>query len=152
MQAKYGMVKTFHTSDGEEIKLVFNAMTFVIYMNYTGRDLMADFTKLAISQSQSVKTLRPGLIEQIGSGDFSGITEEELAEVAKINTQDANQFLIDFIAALIATAVYPQRVDYCDVIYSIPIEMLYDKDFSAELLELLKFGLVPSDGKKKVQI
>lgn len=152
MQSKYGMVKTFHTSEGDEIKLVFNAMTFVIYMNYTGRDLMNDFTKLAISQTQNVQTLRPGLIEEVGRGDFSNVTEEEMSQLAKINTQESNQFLIDFIAALIATASYPQRVDYCDVIMCIPIEMLYDKDFSAELLELLKFGLVPNDVKKKAQI
>lgn len=152
MQSKYGMVKTFHTSEGDEIKLVFNAMTFVIYMNYTGRDLMNDFTKLAISQTQNVQTLRPGLIEEVGRGDFSNVTEEEMSQLAKINTQESNQFLIDFIAALIATASYPQRIDYCDVIMCIPIEMLYDKDFSAELLELLKFGLVPNDVKKKVQI
>lgn len=152
MQSKYGMVKTFHTSEGDEIKLVFNAMTFVIYMNYTGRDLMNDFTKLAISQTQNVQTLRPGLIEEVGRGDFSNVTEEEMSQLAKINTQESNQFLIDFIAALIATARYPQRIDYCDVIMCIPIEMLYDKDFSAELLELLKFGLVPNDVKKKVQI
>lgn len=152
MQSKYGMVKTFHTSEGDEIKLVFNAMTFVIYMNYTGRDLMNDFTKLAISQTQNVQTLRPGLIEEVGRGDFSNVTEEEMSQLAKINTQESNQFLIDFIAALIATASYPQRIDYCDVIMCIPIEMLYDKDFSAELLELLKFGLIPNDVKKKVQI
>lgn len=152
MQSKYGMVKTFHTSEGGEIKLVFNAMTFVIYMNYTGRDLMNDFTKLAISQTQNVQTLRPGLIEEVGRGDFSNVTEEEMSQLAKMNTQESNQFLIDFIAALIATASYPQRIDYCDVIMCIPIEMLYDKDFSAELLELLKFGLVPNDVKKKVQI
>lgn len=152
MQSKYGMVKTFHTSEGDEIKLVFNAMTFVIYMNYTGRDLMNDFTKLAISQTQNVQTLRPGLIEEVGRGDFSNVTEEEMSQLAKINTQESNQFLIDFIAALIATASYPQRIDYCDVIMCIPIEMLYDKDFSTELLELLKFGLVPNDVKKKVQI
>ena len=48
MQSKYGMVKTFRNGDGDEIKLVFNAMTFVIYMNYTGRDLMNDFSKLAV--------------------------------------------------------------------------------------------------------
>nr|DAG57228.1 MAG TPA: hypothetical protein [Bacteriophage sp.] len=152
MQSKYGMVKTFHTSEGDEIKLVFNAMTFVIYMNYTGRDLMNDFTKLAISQTQNVQTLRPGLIEEVGRGDFSNVTEEEMSQLAKMNTQESNQFLIDFIAALIATASYPQRIDYCDVIMCIPIEMLYDKDFSAELLELLKFGLVPNDVKKKAQI
>lgn len=152
MQSKYGMVKTFHTSEGDEIKLVFNAMTFVIYMNYTGRDLMNDFTKLAISQTQNVQTLRPGLIEEVGRGDFSNVTEEEMSQLAKMNTQESNQFLIDFIAALIATASYPQRIDYCDVIMCIPIEMLYDKDFSTELLELLKFGLVPNDVKKKVQI
>ena len=151
MQGKYGMVKTYHNDD-VEIKLVFNAMTFVIYMNYTGRDLMNDFSKLAISQSQNVQTLRPGLIDEIGQGDFSHVTEEELSQLSKINSGEANQFLIDFISALIATAEYPKRIDYCDAIMSIPIEMLYDRDFSNELLELLKFGLVPNDSKKKVQI
>lgn len=152
MQSKYGMVKTFRNGDGDEIKLVFNAMTFVIYMNYTGRDLMNDFSKLAVSQAQNVQSLRPGLIDEIGQGDFSHVTEEELSQLSKINSGEANQFLIDFISALIATAEYPKRIDYCDAIMSIPIEMLYDRDFANELLELLKFGLVPNESKKKVQI
>lgn len=148
MDSKYGMVKRYVTEEGDEILFVFNAMTFVIYMNYTGRDLMSDFTKLVINQNTTVKQLRPELLSELESGDLSNVTEEEIAQLSALNSAETNQFMLDYIAALIATAKYPQRIDYCDAICQIPISMLYDKAFANELFELMQFGLVPG-GKKK---
>lgn len=155
------MVKTYRHDEFDEtgkivkteyVKLVYNVMTYVIYQNYTGRDLQADFHKLVVSNMDIVNSVSKETMEKLDKGllnasNIDELPEEDVQALMKINNPDTNLFLIDFIASLIATAKYPTRVAYEDIIFEIPLEMLQDESFTNELLDLMKFGL---PDKKKV--
>lgn len=155
------MVKTYRHDEFDEtgkivkteyIKLVYNVMTYIIYQNYTGRDLQADFHKLVVSNMDIVNSVSKETMEKLDKGllnasNIDELPEEDVQALMKINNPDTNLFLIDFIASLIATAKYPTRVAYEDIIFEIPLEMLQDESFTNELLDLMKFGL---PDKKKV--
>lgn len=155
------MVKTYNVHGEDEngnyviidrIKLVFNVTTFIIYHGYTGHDLMADFNNLALENMSNMEKIRPEIKEQIKSGtlDMASLTAEDIKLLATLDNAQNNTFLLNFIASLIATARYPEKVDYIDIINEIPMEMLRDKDFANELRELMAFGL--ADKKKQVML
>ena len=162
--ANYGMVKTYryeqYDDNGklikiDDIKMVFNVMTYIIYQNYTGRDLQADFQKMladnmAIYDKVSAETkdkLNGGVLT---SEDLANMPTEDLVTLMELSNPKTNMFLVDFIASLIATAKYPKKVDYEEIIFEIPMQMLSDASFANELFELMTFG-VPEHSKKKVQ-
>ena len=155
------MVKTYRHDEFDDngkivkteyVKLVYNVMTYVIYQNYTGRDLQADFHKLIANNIDIVNSVSKETREMLDKGlvnnsNIAELPEQDLQALMKISNPDTNLFLIDFIASLIATAKYPTRVAYEDIIFEIPLEMLQDESFTNELLDLMKFGL---PDKKKV--
>ena len=155
------MVKTYRHDEFDDngkivkteyVKLVYNVMTYVIYQNYTGRDLQADFHKLIASNIDIVNSVSKETREMLDKGlvnnsNIAELPEQDLQALMKISNPDTNLFLIDFIASLIATAKYPTRVAYEDIIFEIPLEMLQDESFTYELLDLMNFGLID---KKKV--
>lgn len=161
MANNYGMVKTYRHDEFDDngkivkteyVKLVYNVMTYVIYQNYTGRDLQADFHKLIANNIDIVNSVSKETREKLDKGlinnsNIAELPEQDLQALMKISNPDTNLFLIDFIASLIATAKYPTRVAYEDIIFEIPLEMLQDESFTNELLDLMKFGL---PDKKKV--
>lgn len=155
------MVKTYRHDEFDEtgkivkteyIKLVYNVMTYIIYQNYTGRDLQADFHKLVVSNMDIVNSVSKETMEKLDKGllnasNIDELPEEDVKALMKMSNPDTNLFLVDFIASLIATAKYPTKIAYEDIIFQIPLEMLQDESFTNELLDLMKFGL---PNKKKV--
>ncbi len=159
--ANYGMVKTYRYEQYDDngkivkinnIKMVFNVMTYIIYQNYTGRDLQADFQKMiaehvAIYDSISEETKQKLNDKVLTAEDFATMPESDVQTLMKMSNPMTNLFLVDFIASLIATAKYPTKVNYEDIIYEIPMEMLTDESFANELFDFMRFG-VPESKKK----
>ena len=119
MMKQYGLIKTI---DG--IKLSATAMTFILYKSYFGRDLLSDIVGFAGKFSKSPIT--------------SKTTEAEI--LANINMGEIefdSEFLLNFIASLIATAQYPNKPDVADLILSIPPYWIADKDIIADLMDFL---------------
>lgn len=142
------------------IKLVYNVLTLANYMNFTGRDLMSDLTAVCLKSSSLFQKIDKSKISDYFKGlidkndfsdiDISRLTPEDMTELSKINSSDNTIFLINFIASLMATARYPEVVDFAELINEIPMAMLFDQKFTAELYELMAFGLKESLKKNKL--
>lgn len=50
---QYGMIKTLKVSDDEELKLCGNALTFILYKSYFGRDLLNDIIGFAKKKTRT---------------------------------------------------------------------------------------------------
>jgi len=117
--SKYGLVKTL--KDGEdEIKLVGNAMTFVLYKSYFGKDLLNDIVGFAKANSGAVN-LKAEDLTLNNLDDFNFDTE----------------FILNLIAALMATAQYPVKPDIGELIMSIPPHFLTDAEILTDVLQFL---------------
>ena len=145
---------TGETKVVSETKLVFNAMTFVIYKNYFGTDLMADRNKLYFEQASNLHAVRPEIVKQIQETqtiDWEKVTPEDIEALSKLDTFGSQQFIVQLIVAMMATARYPQKCDVNDLIMEMPESMLYDADFvQNELPELMTHGLQTATQKKTV--
>jgi len=116
---KYGLVKTL--KDGEnEIKLVGNAMTFVLYKSYFGRDLLNDIVSFA----------------QANSGAINLKAEDVTLENLNAFSFDT-EFILGLIASLMATAQYPTKPDIGELIMGIPPHFLTDAEVISDVLEFL---------------
>jgi len=116
---KYGLVKTI--GEGESaIKLVGNALTFVVYKNYFGKDLLNDIIGFA-KKNSGAADLNPNNIslDNIDSFDFD------------------SEFILQLIASLMATAQYPIKPDIGELIMSIPPHFIMDTEVITQLLEFL---------------
>ena len=133
---KYGLVKKLMVDEntGSSVTLVGNAMTFVLYKSYFGRDLLNDIITFARANSNK------DTIEKVMAlGDISDIKESDAAQVLE-SMGDFNfdtEFILNFMAALIATAKYPERVNVADVIMEIPPHFLVDTEVVSEVVEFL---------------
>lgn len=173
---QYGMTKVYNATVTEpqyddngnivgekevvkSIKLVYNVLTLANYMNYTGRDLMADLTETCLKSAGTLKQIDRSKISDylkkqiddndLSNVDFTRLTPEDMTELSKVNSSSSTMFLINFIASLMATARYPETVDFAELINEIPIEMLFDQKFVSELYEFMAFGLRESLKKNK---
>jgi len=131
--AKHGLVKTL--KDGEdEIKLVGNAMTFILYKSYFGRDLLNDIVTFAKANSNK------DLMDKIMAiGDIENIAQHEAEKIldGMDGYQFDTEFVLNFMAALMATAQYPQKPDVGDLIMQIPPHFLVDREIVSEVIEFL---------------
>jgi hypothetical protein len=138
----YGLVKTI---DG--VKLVGNAMSFILYKNYFGRDLLNDIVAFAKANANSDTVKRLAAFGVKDAGDLSSLTDEQQAELfaATDGYKFDSEFVLNFAAALIATARYPEKVDVTEIIMEIPPHWLADKEVVTELMEFLSLFI---KGKK----
>jgi hypothetical protein len=129
---KYGFVKTLR--DGEnEIKLCGNARTLTLYKSYFGRDLFNDIVAFAKKNSS------PGMLEKIQGLNVENITDDQAMKLYE--TLDEfhfdTEFITNFIVALMATALYPEKMSKDDLIDFIPPHFLTDQELIGEVLEFL---------------
>jgi hypothetical protein len=144
---KYGLEKIL--KDGEnEIKLVGNAVTFILYKSYFGRDLLNDiiqFAKANADKTAFEKLLGLGVKS---ADDIEKLTEDQLAGVYK-NMDDITfdtEFVLNFIASLMATAQYPSKPDVAELICAIPPHFVIDQGIVTELLEFLSLFISQKKG------
>jgi len=144
-----GLVKTMDDGNGGQIKLVGNALTFILYKSYFGRDLLNDivafaknsadaatvkkFSELNVKTAADIDKLDDAAREKL----FAGITDY------KFDTE----FVLNFIAALMATAQYPQKPDVTDLIIEIPPYWIADKAVVSELMEFLSLFITEKKTK-----
>ena len=134
---QYGLIKTITTTEGEEIKLCGNALTFILYKSYFGKDLLNDIIGFAKKNSNkdTLEKLKEYNIETIE--DLEKLEDKEANEVLSTMEQyefDC-EFILNFIASLIATAQYPNKMDVGELIMSIPPYVITDKGIISELLD-----------------
>ena len=132
----YGLVKTLKTDYGKEIKLVGNAMTFILYKSYFGRDLLSDIVAFAKANANAemVKGINVKTADDINALDRE--TRERVINAAGEYKFDS-EFIINFLSALIATARYPEKPDIVSIITEIPPYFITDGEIIAELTEFL---------------
>lgn len=134
---QYGLIKTIKTEDGEELKLCGNAFTFILYKSYFGRDLLNDIIAFAKKNSNkdTLTKLREYSIESVE--DLEKLTDEETSDVfSTIESYEFDsEFILNFIASLIATAEYPNKPDVGELIMSIPPYVVTDKTIISDLLD-----------------
>ena len=139
---KYGLVKTF--KDGEnEIKLMGNAMTFILYKSYFGRDLLNDIIEFAKKNSSK------DLLDKVGNiGKVEDLDPEQSAKLLDSigDFHFDTEFILNFIASLIATAQYPERASVADLITQIPPHFLVDHEILNEVLEFLSLFIKQRQG------
>jgi len=144
-----GLVKTMDDGNGGQIKLVGNALTFILYKSYFGRDLLNDIVAFAKNSTDAgtVKKFSDLNIKEIT--DVAMLTEAEQEELLEAvgDYKFDTEFVLNFIAALMATAQYPTKPDITDLIIEIPPHWIADKAVVSELMEFL--ALFITDKKKK---
>lgn len=130
---KHGLVKVL--KDGEdEIKLVGNALTFVLYKSYFGRDLLNDIVGFA------KKNTNAEVMEKLlAMGDLEKIEDEKALALldSMADYSFDSEFILQFMAALMATAQYPNKPDVGELIMQIPPHFVVDRDVVQEVVEFL---------------
>jgi len=133
MMTKHGLVKVL--KDGEdEIKLVGNALTFVLYKSYFGRDLLNDIVGFA------KKNTNAEVMEKLlAMGDLEKIEDEKALALldSMADYSFDSEFILQFMAALMATAQYPNKPDVGELIMQIPPHFVVDRDVVQEVVEFL---------------
>lgn len=134
---QYGLIKTIKLSDDEELKLCGNAMTFILYKSYFGRDLLNDIISFAKKNSnkETLEKLKQYKIESVD--DIDKLDDKQTSEVlATMESYEFDsEFILNFVAALIATAEYPNKIDVGELIMSIPPYIVTDNTTIMELLD-----------------
>lgn len=137
------------TTERKELLLVFNPLTLVKYYNYVGREFMTDFFEVALSSKNNFEHLSKEVKDKIEKGEEITADALSTADIKTLNSIDYSahmEFFLNTIAAMIATREHPRKLDFADIISSIPLMILYDSKFLNELLSVITFGLK----KKKI--
>ena len=144
-----GLVKTMDDGDGGKIKLVGNALTFILYKSYFGRDLLNDIVNFAKNSADAATVKKFGKLKIETITDVATLSEEQQEELLSAvgDFKFDSEFVLNFIAALMATARYPEKADITDIIVEIPPHWIADKAVVSELMEFL--ALFITDKKKK---
>ena len=147
----YGLVKTLDDGQGGKIKLAGNALTFILYKSYFGRDLLNDIVAFAKSSADAETIKRFNNLKVRTADDLAQLTETEQAQLltAVGEYKFDTEFVLNFIAALMATAKYPSKPDVTDLIIEIPPWWIADKAIISELMEFL--SLFITDKQNKIQ-
>lgn len=147
----YGLVKTLDDGQGGKIKLAGNALTFILYKSYFGRDLLNDIVAFAKSSADAETIKRFNNLKVKTADDLAQLTEREQAQLltAVGEYKFDTEFVLNFIAALMATAQYPNKPDVTDLIIEIPPWWIADKAIISELMEFL--SLFITDKQNKIQ-
>ena len=144
---QYGLVKKIQVGD-DELKLCGNALTFILYKSYFGKDLLNDIINFAKKNSNkdTLEKLSKYNIKSVD--DMDKLSDEQTAEVLEtIGTyQFDSEFILNFVASLIATAEYPNKPEVGELIMSIPPSIVTDNELISELLEF--FSLFISQKKR----
>ncbi len=133
---QYGLVKTLKY-ENDEIKLCGNAFTFILYKSYFGRDLLNDIISFAKKNSNkaTLDKLKEFKIKSVE--DIDKLDDDKTMQV--LETMESydfdSEFILNFIASLMATAEYPQKLDVAELIMSIPPSIITDEKTIAELLD-----------------
>ena len=77
----YGLVKTLDDGSGGKIKLAGNALTFILYKSYFGRDLLNDIVKFAKNSADAGAVQKFNSLNIRTAEDLSGLSEVEQAEI-----------------------------------------------------------------------
>ena len=144
---QYGLIKTLQVGDGDEIKLCGNALTFILYKSYFGKDLLNDIISFAKNNSnkamlEKLKEYKVETMEDIEKLD-DGQTVEVLSTMETYNFDC--EFILNFVASLMATAQYPSKPEIGELIMSIPPSIITDQKTITELLDF--FSLFISQKK-----
>ena len=144
-----GLVKTMDDGNGGQIKLVGNAMTFILYKSYFGRDLLNDIVNFAKNSADTAVVKKFGKMNIQTVTDVANLSDEEQESLLNAvgDFKFDTEFVLQFIAALMATAKYPEKPDVTDLIMEIPPHWVADKAVVSELMEFL--SLFITDKKKK---
>ena len=130
---KHGLVKILKDGD-DEIKLVGNALTFVLYKSYFGRDLLNDIVGFA------KKNANAEVMEKLLSlGDLDKLEDDKALQLldSMADYSFDSEFILQFIAALMATAQYPNKPEVGELIMQIPPHFIVDRDVVQEVVEFL---------------
>lgn len=144
---QYGLIKTIKFGD-DEIKLCGNALTFILYKSYFGKDLLNDIISFAKNNSnkETLEKLKEYKVESVE--DIDKLDDEKTFAV--LSTMESynfdSEFILNFIASLMATAEYPNKPDVGELIMSIPPSIITDETTIAELLDF--FSLFISQKKR----
>lgn len=134
---QYGLIKTIKISEDEELKLCGNALTFILYKSYFGKDMLNDIIGFAKKNSNkdTLEKLKKYEISTIE--DLENLDDEQTSEVFQTMEEYEfdSEFILNFIASLIATAQYPNKPDVGELIMSIPPYIITDKSIVSELLD-----------------
>jgi len=130
---KHGLIKTLKDGD-DEIKLMGNAYTFIAYKSYFGKDLLNDIVAFA------KKNTNPQMLDKLLTmGDLEDLNDDKALALLE-NMADYSfdsEFILQFIASLMATAEYPVKPDIGELIMRIPPHFVVDRDVVAEVIEFL---------------
>jgi len=125
--------------NGGKIKLVGNAMTFILYKSYFGRDLLNDIVNFAKNSADTATVNKFSKLNIQSVADVANLSEEEQESLLSAvgGFRFDTEFVLQFIAALIATCRYPEKPDITDIIMEIPPHWVADKAIVSELMEFL---------------
>jgi hypothetical protein len=146
-----GLVKTMEDGNGGKIKLVGNALTFILYKSYFGRDLLNDIVSFAKNSADAETVARLGAFKVKTADDIAALSAEQRAQLLAAEYKFDSEFCLNFIAALMATARYPEKVDITDIIVEIPPWWLADSAVISELMEFLSLFISQRKGGTAAQ-
>ena len=144
---KHGLVKVLKDGD-DEIKLVGNALTFVLYKSYFGRDLLNDIIAFA------KKNTNPEVMQKILEiGDIEKLEDKKALQLldSMADYSFDSEFILQFIAALMATAEYPNKPDIGELIMRIPPHFVVDRDVVSEVIEFLSLFVKQRDAAPNIR-
>ena len=131
------------------VKLAANVLTFIKYKAYTGRDLLKDIVQNNRAQFEYLKLLDQYGDKLTDSDKFAKMPEAERDKIFERLDKSTNtqEFLIDFIVALIASAEHPARRAKDDIASGIPMDWITPgTDEHAQIIEILD-GILPNQKK-----
>ena len=136
---QYGLVKILNDGQGGQIKLAGNALTFILYKSYFGRDLLNDIVGFAGKNANTELLKKFDNLKVTSVEALAALGEAEQKDLLSSVTEFSfdTEFILHFISALIATARYPEKPDAIDIIMSVPPHWVADRDIINELLEFL---------------
>jgi hypothetical protein len=139
--------------NGGKIKLVGNALTFILYKSYFGRDLLNDIVAFAKSSASADAVKKFSGLNIRTVDDLNALDDAKQAELLAGITDYKfdSEFVLNFIAALLATACYPEKVDVTDIIVGIPPWWLADNAIISELMEFLSLFISSKKGGTAAQ-
>lgn len=122
--------------EGKEIKLVHNPLTYILYKNYTGRDLLNDTMDVGIGM-RGIETLAKKAQQGV-----ENLTNEELVKITDaVLASNSTEYMLNLTAALIATAQHPKKLVFDDIIADLPDDILYDAEFLKTLTEFITINI-----------
>ena len=126
-----------------KIELCFTAQTYIIYKNFTTRELLVDCIKAGKSADKEYSSKKE-TIERL-KYKTEELTEDEIKEISTLSFYEIKEFMQDCVVAMIATNEYPKKRSYEEIKEELPDGIFEEQGFLDEVWALLQFGI-----KKKV--